>query len=72
MKLYITFGQSHTHSVNGITLDKNIVACINGKDYEDCRNKAFEFFDGVFATSYTWEEIEKSMHYFPRGIVEIN
>lgn len=72
MKLYITFGQAHAHATPKGTLDKDTVACIEGHDYAHCREIAFNMFNGVFATSYTWDEIKDQMHYFPKGIVDVN
>ncbi|KKN23553.1 hypothetical protein LCGC14_0903680 [marine sediment metagenome] len=72
MKIYVTFGQEHTHTVNGITLDKDCVTVIEGNTYKECRNKAFEMFDGVFATVYLEKEVdEEFMRFFPRGFIEV-
>ena len=73
VKLYITFGQFHTHSHNGITLDKDCVGVIKAKTYSEARDLAFEWFDGVFATTYTENKVdEEFMKWFPRGIVKLN
>jgi len=73
MKIYVTFGQTHTHSVNGKTFDKDVVAEINCQDYEDGRKKAFEYFNGVFATTYTEDKItDDFLDYFPHGIIQVN
>lgn len=47
-KYYVAFGQVHTHSVNGKTLDKDCVAVIEAADYASARARAFELFNGVF------------------------
>lgn len=65
MSCYITFGQAHTHRVNGVTLDCDSVAKVRDRD------QAFELFGPKFGTSYTEEEIMKVMHYFPRGIIDL-
>jgi len=72
MKLYISFGQIHTHSVNGKTFDKDCIASIQCKDYEEGRKLAFEYFGGQFGTDYSEERVEASLHYFPRGIIPVN
>lgn len=71
-EFYITFGQEHTHSHNGITLDKDCVGVIKAKNYEEMRKLAFEWFGSVFATTYTKEEFKDSIKYFPRGLVKLN
>ena len=67
MKTYVTFGQDHTHSVNGKTLDKDCVAIVHGD-----REKVFELFGPKFCFEYP-EEIwdEGRMKYFPRGYVDL-
>ena len=73
MKVYITFGQVHVHSVNGKTFDKDCVAVINAEDEENGREKAFEYFSDKWFTSYTEENWKDSnMHFFPRGFIEVN
>ena len=44
MKVYITFGQEHTHSVGGVTLDKDCVAVVDCVDYAAGRAMAFDLF----------------------------
>jgi len=73
MKIYITFGQVHAHSVNGKTFDKDSVAAISCNSYADGRKKAFEYFDNKFHNAYVEEDInEKLLSYFPRGIIEVD
>jgi hypothetical protein len=72
MIIYITFGQIHTHSVNGKTFDKDTVAAIKCEDWNDGRNKAFEYFGDKFMTDYTEEQIKEILHYFPKGIISVN
>ena len=71
MKVYVTFGQVHTHSVNGKTFDKDTVAEIECSSYDDGRDKAFEYFGDKFFTKYS-EMDEEELKYFPKGIVKIN
>ncbi len=77
MKTYITFGQIHVHSINGLTLDKDCVAAITHSKPDEGREKAMEWFDGMFHYSYTEEQFKERveegiMGYFPRGIIEVN
>ncbi|MCP4180984.1 MAG: hypothetical protein GY756_24740 [bacterium] len=72
MKVYITFGQIHVHSINGKTLDKDCVAAIECNDYSDGREKAFEYFGGVFHNCYSEKKFNDDiLSYFPRGVIEI-
>lgn len=73
-KVYVSFGQIHTHSVNGKTFDKDSIAVIKCHDYHDGRKKAFEWFKGIFHNCWSQEEWEKGnyLHYFPRGLIEVN
>lgn len=74
-KYYITFGQTHTHSHNGKTLDKDCVGVIKAENESKARELAFEWFDGVFGTTYSQEYLDKNpdfMNWFPRGFIELN
>lgn len=71
MKTYITFGQVHTHSINGITLDKDCVAAIEHSEDDDGHEIAMKMFDGKFCFTYPNNIREDILHYFPRGIIEI-
>ena len=69
---YVTFGQEHTHSVNGKTLDKDTVAVFKVESHAKGRAKAFELFDDKFFTDYHGEQWNKNnLKYFPKGYVEI-
>jgi len=68
MKTYITFGQTHTHSINGTTFDKDCVAVIEAISHEHGRGLAMHYFDAKFHRSLT--EIP-DMSYFPRGLIEL-
>jgi hypothetical protein len=71
-KTFVTFGQVHVHSVNGITFDKDCIAVVNGD-----REKVFEIFGPQFCFEYpeaSWETMgmAEKMHYFPRGYIEVD
>ncbi len=70
MKIYITFGQIHVHSVNGRTFDKDCVAVINAKSENEGRKLAFEYFGDKWFTSYT-DLISCDLKYFPRGLIYV-
>jgi len=72
MKTYVTFGQTHVHSINGHTLDKDCVAVITSDSASEGRKKAFELFGRKFSFEYPeeyWEE--ESMIYYPRGYINV-
>ena len=72
-KTYVTFGQSHVHRVNGKTLDKDTVAVLKSAGPAEGRALAFELFGPVFSMEYPeahWDA--SSLHYFPKGLVEVN
>lgn len=72
MKTYVTFGQIHTHTVNGKTFDKDSVAVIEAEDNSAGRDKAFELFDDKFFTTYTEDQWDESkLRFFPRGYIEV-
>jgi len=67
-KTYITFGQDHTHRVNGVTLDCDCVAVI----LSGGRERAFELFGPKFCFSYDEDKFDHSdMQYYPRGFIEV-
>lgn len=72
MKTFITFGQDHTHSINGKTLDKDTVAVIESPTFEEAMVLINEYFGSVYSFSYPeeyWDEAKLS--YFPKGYVYI-
>jgi hypothetical protein len=71
-KHFVTFGQSHAHTVMGKKLNKDTVACFNAANAAEGRDKAFEYFGDKFFTDYHGDEFKiETLHYFPEGIVEI-
>ena len=74
VKTYITFGQAHTHRVNGKTFDCDCVAVIEAPTAAHGRQLAHDNFGIKFCFSYPedqWSE-EDQLHYFPRGYLEVN
>lgn len=73
MKTYITFGQVHTHSVNGKKFDKDCVAVIHADSEADARVIAMGAFGIKWCFSYSEDQWDESkMEYFPRGYIEVN
>jgi len=69
---YVTFGQDHTHRVNGITFDCDCVAVIQAPSEEEGRARAFELFSGEFGTSYFEDQFDPdSLRFFPRGLINL-
>jgi hypothetical protein len=87
MKIYVTFGQQHRHTIpvptttldenqdqlfKAVTVDKDCVAVIECNDHNEGRDKAFKLFGPKFCFTYTEERIDdKFMSYFPRGLLEV-
>lgn len=74
MKTYVTFGQTHVHSINGKTFDKDSIAVIEAKDSDEGRSKTWEYFGSKFFTTYSelqWKEDEQ-LSWFPRGYINVN
>ena len=70
---YVTFGQIHTHRINGKTLDCDTVAVFESNNAEDGRKKAFELFGDKFFTDYHGDQWNEShLEYFPKGLVYID
>lgn len=65
---FFTFGQTHVHSVNGFTFDKDVVVQISATDSNSARQKMFDYFGDKWGMEYI---SKPNMSYFPRGIKEI-
>lgn len=63
---YISFGQIHAHTIAGQKYNKDTIAVIKAKDYDDAHDKAMEMFNGKFCFVY---EALPDMSYFPDGLV---
>ena len=73
MNIYISFGQSHTHRVDGVTFDCDVLARIKCETHKEGRERAFELFGAKFFTDYPEEKTydEEFMSFFPRGILDV-
>ena len=65
MPTYITFGQTHVHSINGKTFDKDCVAEVDLPEKE-----AREIFMPKFCFSYT-DRSRVNLDFYPRGIIPL-
>ena len=67
-KYYFTFGQTHVHSINGKTFDKDCVVEIEADGSDKARTKMFEVFGPKWAMQY--DELP-NMEFYPRGRMKI-
>ncbi len=65
---YITFGQSHTHELNGMLLCKDRVLSVQAEDSEDAHKIARDLFGDDYASVYT---SLPNMSFYPKGMVAI-
>lgn len=73
MKYYITFGEIHAHSVNGITFDKDCVAVIEAETREDAKEIAYESFLSQYCFMYNENQWDTDdMEYYRRGYLAVN
>lgn len=69
MKFYISFGQGHAHSVDGITYDKDALCLIEAPSELPARRQAIELFDREWSDIYYEKELPDLLRYFLRGVV---
>ena len=67
-KYYFTFGQVHSHVLNGKTFDKDCVVEIEAKDNGKARKKMFDYFGSEWSMNY---QKKPDMSFFSRGIIKI-
>ena len=73
MKHYITFGQVHTHRVNGQTFDCNCVAVLEAPNANIARDLAFELFGAQWHNHYTDDNVPADLlNHFPRGEIYVD
>ena len=66
---YISFGQIHTHSIDGKTFDKDSIAVIEATDPGIARDIAFKLFNDKWSMLYSRVP---DMKFFPRGLINVN
>lgn len=73
MRVYITLGQQHKHTVNGTVFDKDCVAMFEAENEEAGRKLAFKFFGNKWHQSYDENEWdENKLMWYPRGVIGVN
>lgn len=69
MKFYVSFGQAQVHSVDGVTLDKDILLEIEADSEDEARRRVWKTLGPEWSMMYTEDTIK--LEYFPRGTVSI-
>lgn len=68
MNNYFSFGQSHVHRIDGITLDADVILKVVG-DPDDARQRVFDAIGAKWSMQYDDDSLK--LEYFPRGVVEV-
>lgn len=68
MKFYVSFGQVHSHSINGVTFDKDCLLELKADDHNQAHKQAFKMFDAKFCFVYSKQP---DMQFFPRGVIKL-
>ncbi|RKY42298.1 MAG: hypothetical protein DRP85_03165 [Candidatus Makaraimicrobium thalassicum] len=72
-RTFVTFGQDHTHEIDGVIFDKDCIAVITGDSYKENRDTAFRIFGPKFCFEYPEDRFDdEDMHYYPRGYIPVN
>ena len=70
---FITFGQSHAHTVHGAEIDSNTIAEFTAEDDEASEVKANNYFGDKFATVEPADEIAEGLFdLISGGIVRVD
>jgi len=64
-KYYATLGQSHTHRVNGVTLDCDSLLEVEAETYDQAYSYCQELFEGQWCSLYDKPDLDL----YPRGVV---
>ena len=67
---YITFGQNHSHKIDGVTYDRDCVGVIWAENCSQARKIAVENFGYVWCFLYSSIE-EVSLELYPRGLIKV-
>lgn len=74
-RYYITFGQSHTHRINGVTFDCDSLMIVRAESEEEARTVVRELTNNRYCTSYTQKRLDEDsdfMRHFSRGAIELD
>lgn len=67
-KTYVTFGQTHRHVIEGNIFDRDCVAVLDSKSWENGQAKARERFGPQYCFDYY--DTPPNMKHFPRGFID--
>ncbi len=67
--MFVTFGQEHTHKVNGVIFDKDCICEIPANNYDSGIEKVKETFGDKY--SFTYKNVDAILKFFPRGIIKL-
>ncbi len=73
MRVYITFMDENVHVINGVRYDKDCVAAIDAKSFDDGKRLAFAHFGRDFESIRKQKSFEEYIteDEYPRGIIII-
>ena len=70
MLTYITFGQTHTHNIEGVILNKDVVGVVEADSFKDACEIVTNTFGQEYCFSYPEEHwSESKMRFFPDGYI---
>lgn len=69
MKFYISFGQVHAHSIEGLTFDKDSLMLVEAGSEILARIGVNQLTGGKWCGIYSEEQLPEAIHYFPRGVI---
>ena len=69
-KYYVTFGQDHRHVIDSVVFDRDCIAVIEGKSYEDARRKIIGLFGLKFCFQFGRIE-DVDISYYSRGFIPV-
>lgn len=72
VKFYITFGQIHKHTINGVSFDKDTVGVFycNTEDWDKASDACKNLFNNQYCHVHKTMN-EEVLQYYPKGLVDI-
>ncbi len=68
-RYYVTFGQAHTHRINGNTVDCDTALAVDAETYAEARRKVVDAIGPVWAFMYGPEDNFDVAKWCPKGVV---
>lgn len=69
MKFYISFGQNHTHRINGHTYDCDSLMLVEALSEVEARLHVINLIGRKWAFMYPEGDLTETLPYFPRGVI---